>query len=380
MSAARQGAALAILGLAFAFLAVMSGLDRASFHQPAYIRLVPEAFRGEAHISIAARAFAAEDYAIAQDEARSALLASPMDSRGAAILGSAALLAGEQSQARKALALALALNPRDVMGRIYGFERALGDEDVPEAAMHLDAILQATQGSIFDPDFIDRLEALPNGRQAIARRLKSNPLWAQAYLTAEGVEPQALVDRARFLADSGSQAPVLGCAAVLPLARKLVQIRKRRMAERLWSAQCPDAEAPGTIADARFDAVGQDTASPFGWTRHNTGDVRVTSLSGEDTRVELENRSSVSRPVLSQPLGLDAGRYRVTARVVGPGERRVAATLSCDVPRRPPISADRIDEGGVTFELRDCADPLLVLWLRPGRGRVVLDRIAIEPA
>ena len=86
----------------------------------------------------------------------------------------------------------------------------------------------------------------------------------------------------------------------------------------------------------------------------------------------------MTRLVIAQPLAIDAGSYLVKAKVDGPGGQRVLAKIDCTTPSRPRASRQRIDREGQGVSAPDCDDAILGLWLRPGSGRVVIDRVELE--
>ena len=101
--------------------------------------------------------------------------------------------------------------------------------------------------------------------------------------------------------------------------------------------------------------------------------------SGDKPRIEIENRSSVTRLVLSQPVDLLPGTYALRAKVDGPGGQHLAASLNCTTPSRPRVRRARLDREGQQLVAPQCSDAVLSLWLRPGSGRVVVDRVELEP-
>lgn len=377
---ARRIGVAVIAAVLFALLALFSGADRYSEFQPTAVRFVPEPFRADAALVDASRALSRGEHAAAADYARAAVEASPTDARGLAILGAARELAGDPAAAREAFTIAARLGNREPLTQAYWFATRLASGEARVAADHLDAILRSRADFAPAQTYLAMLENTPGGRQALAEKLRSNALWSDSYLTAERLPVQSLRDRAQFLAGTQGEVPVIGCERIRPMLHNLAVRGYRGEAERLATAQCPEWAGQGPIADPEFEALGSDDGGPFGWRRHATGDVRASRLSGDRARVELENRSSVTRLVLSQPVALAEGRYVLSAKVDGPGGQRVAVSLDCGRPSRPALRRQRVDREGWTLESQACADALLGIWLRPGGERVVLDRVDLVPA
>lgn len=381
MSTGAQRIGLAVAAAAvFALLALFSGADRYSEFQPSAVRFVPEPFRADAALVDASRALARGEHEAAAAFALEAVTASPNDARGLAFFGAAKELDGDTGAAREAFAIAARMGHREPLTQAYWFATRLASGEAQEAADHLDAILRSRADFAPAQTYLAMLENTPGGRVALADKLRSNALWSDSYLTAERLPVQSLRDRARFLSGVEGEVPVIGCERIRPMLLNLAARGFRGEAERLAAAQCPEWAGQGPLADPEFEALGSDEAGPFGWRRHATGDVRASRLSGDRARVELENRSSVTRLVLSQPVALAEGRYVLSAKVDGPGGQRVAVSLDCGRPSRPALRRQRVDREGWTLESEACADALLGIWLRPGSERVVVDRIDLVPA
>lgn len=380
MSAATRRSVAAILAaVAFALLAVFSGADRYTEVQPAAIRFVPDAFRADAALAEASRALTREENAQAERFAREAISASPYDARGSAMLGAARALQGDAGGAETAFALAARLGHREPLTQAYWFASRLRAGEAEAAADHLDAILRSRRDFAPAQSYLGMLEASPEGRRALAEKLRSNALWSDRYLAAHSLPVETLRARASFLAGTQGAVPQIGCERIEAMLRELAKRGFRGEADRLAAAQCPRLAPGGPIADPEFEALGADQPVPFGWRRHASGDVRASRLSGDRARVELENRSSVTRLVLSQPVALPQGDYTLSAKVDGPGGQRVAVSLDCGVPRRPALRGERVDGEGWRIESTSCDNAVLGIWLRPGSGRVVVDRVDLQP-
>ncbi|WP_324826811.1 hypothetical protein [Qipengyuania zhejiangensis] len=377
VTGARIGATTAII--LFAILAMISGFDRMTETRQAFERFVPSAFQVGAAKRHAARALGEGDLEEAIALSRVAVARDPMDARGLAFLGAAAELSGDRAQAARAFGVSSQLGHRNPLTQIYLFSEDLARGNFDAAASRVDALLRAGDAAGVTQTYLAMLEASPEGRRALASRLGSSPQWANAYLSAAGADAAQLRTRADFLARDDADIGVLGCEATMPMILELARGNFRAEADGVARRHCPQAVPSGVIADNEFEQFGDDGSVSIGWRRYRTGDVRVTRLSGDEARIELENRSSVTKLVLSQPVALETGRYRVAAKVDGPGGQRLIAALNCTTPSRPQALRERIDQGGQALDAPTCSDAILSLWLRPGAGRVVVDRIDLEP-
>ena len=286
---------------------------------------------------------------------------------------------GEGPRADAIFSVIERMSRREPMAQIHFFERELASGDYAGAAGRLDAVLRASKENAVTQAMLSSLERSADGRSALALRLSDSPRWADAYLRRSGAPTADLRARAQILGRADGGIAVLGCEATLPMISELARRNFRADAEAIASRHCPEAAPGSVLADAEFENFGSEgPAAAIGWRRYRTGDLRVTRLSGDEARIEIENRSSVTRLVISQPLAVDAGSYLVKAKVDGPGGQRLLATIDCTTPSRPRASRQRVDREGQRVSAPDCDDAILSLWLRPGGGRVVIDRIELE--
>ncbi|QZD94867.1 hypothetical protein [Qipengyuania gelatinilytica] len=370
-SAARLWVTLASLG--FGALVLFSGFDRYSEHQPGAARLVPQPFQANAARAGAAQTLSREGTGAAR-HAVQAIDADPLDGRGPAYLGAARLAAGERGASRSAFEAADSLGLREPLVQAFFFDEALSSDDHAEAARRLDILLRAHPAMASIDYFFGSLERTPEGRRQLASRLAGDPVWSAAYLEAFRSDDDVLRARARFLAEAAGDL-ALGCERVEPMVTELVDRNYLAEARALASAHCRVNGKGGWLADPQFEELG--SASAFGWRRHGSGDVRIAVTGDSNKAVELESRAGVTRLVLSQPVVLEAGEYRVFARVSGSGPGRVLASLDCGTTRRPDSLGGSLGRGQLVAS-SGCADEVLGIWLRPGEGSVRLDDIRIE--
>ena len=368
------------LAIVFAGLALVSGFDRVSETRHTFTRFVPEGMQVGAAKRLAARALSAGEYPEAGRHALTAIAHDPLDPRGLSFLGAAASLQGDESRADTVLAVAERVSRRDPMAQIHFFARELDRGEYAAAAERLDAVLRSTRGNTVTQEMLAMLERSPQGRRALAERLPNSPHWARVYLADAGAASNQLRSRARILGQRDDGIAALGCDATLPMIGELARRNFRAEAELVAANHCPAAQPSGLVADPEFENFGTESASAaIGWRRYRSGDLRVTRLAGDEARIEVENRSSVTRLVIAQPVVLAAGAYVAQAKVDGPGGQRLIAALNCTTPTRPRPVRERLDRDGQRLDAPGCDEAVFSLWLRPGGERVVIDRVTLAP-
>lgn len=360
-----------VLAGVFALLAIFSGFDRASEHQPGIVRLVPEPFRADAWRAETVLALTL-DSEEAFGLAGRALSSDPLDARGPAFLGAALLARGDKSAAVEAFAVADRLSMREPLLQAFFFDVAVEQADYAEAARRLDVLLRAHPRLASIDYFFASLETSEAGRAELAARISDDPRWSAPYLGDFRSGDAVLRSRARFLGQSALSTGLV-CEQVDPLVRELARRNLLADARAISVAFCEEGSGGELVADAQFEQFGGD--SPFGWRRHGSGDVRIATVGTANRSIEIENRSGVTRLVLSQPVALEAGEYLLRARVSGTGEDRLLASIACGSPGRP-TGRETLAQGQ-RLSAPECPDQVLGIWVRPGRGAVGLDDIRL---
>ena len=362
--------AVAILGA----LSLISGLDRATIYEPDLTRLVPDVARADAWKVTAGQALSAGDGPQIETLTRRAIAADPADHRTVGMRG-AGLLGSDAEEAARSFAIADRMTARDPLVQAYAFDRALLSGDAAQAADRLDNLLRVHPRLSAIDYFFASLERTGEGRRQLAERLVEDRVWGNAYLSAQGAGDAVLRSRARFLASPDSDL-TLGCDRIEPMLRELAVRNFRGEAQALAARHCPERAMAQVVADVGFEAVGADAT--FGWRRHGSGDVRIVTVGERDKSLELQNRSGVTRLVVSQPVALDAGEYRAFASVSGTRPDSLIASLDCGTPQRPSSASGALARGQL-LRAGSCADLVLGIWVRPGGERVVIDNLRLEP-
>ena len=362
------------LAILFAVLALASGLDRYSGHEPAAVRLVPAPFRSDAARMASYLAAVRGDTSGALAQARLAVRHDPLSSLNVGALAVTSGASGQRGAAHDAFAVGHLLGWRHVLTQQYLFEINLAEGSLGAAARSLDAILRARSDLVLVHDLLGRLEQAPGGREALVTRLRGDPAWAALYLTAFQSDDAVLRRRARFLAAADSGLSPLGCRAVAPMVEALAARRYRAEAVSLAARHCPRMAPRGLLADPGFSAFAGGQGGALGWQRQSAGDVRV---SARDEGIEIANRASVTRLVLSQPVALSKGRYILAGTVQGLDPGLLVASLGCGTPQRPAAPDGLIAGEGQVLLAEGCADEVLGLWLRPGGGALQLGELRL---
>lgn len=370
--------ALTLVVLGYAVLALGSGLDRLSGANPSLERVVPGPFRAQAERSAAQLSLARQQSEPALRHARLAVAADPVDAASVSLLGTSLLLRNDFRGADQAFRVAARIGWRDTATQLYWFEAAFQAGDEEAAADRLDALLRTHRGLPQIDALLARLEASPEGRQALVRRMADRPAWLTGYLAPSGLSPAALSTRATVLADLARSGTRLGCDAITPFVSGALAGGGRSQAEQVWQAHCPQAKIAAGLADGGFEAFGRDPPYPFGWQARPSGDVTIETVGAprEGRALELRNTSSFSRLVLVQQVALAPGSYRLRGSAP-PG--RIAASLSCGGdPTLPSGVAGDIGGEGQILTVPECARLALGLWLKPGRQPARLDDLSLE--
>ena len=366
--------AVTVAALVFAPLAIISGLDRMAEHKPGMARLVPDAMKAASWRSATRQALAQENAELAGDTATRAVRADPYDPRGVSLLATAQLAAEDVSRAQKAFVAGDGLGHRMPLVQAYFFDVAMASGDAAQAAERLNTLLRVHPSLSTIDYFFGSLEASEAGRAELAARLLSDPEWSQAYLEAFQSNDDVLRTRAGFLAGRGQEI-ALGCERIGPMLEELARRNYRRDAMQLAQAQCPENATAQSLADPGFEQFGSDSA--FGWRRHGRGDVRLSLTGDADKQIEVENRSRAARLVMSQPVALPAGEYRLFASIDGERAGAVIASLDCGQPRSPRGVSASLSRGQL-LSAADCPDQVLGIWVRPDSGVLQIDDLRIS--
>jgi hypothetical protein len=385
---ARRGVWLVAAALFAALYVALAGsiaVDRAAASRPELADWVPGAFRQNSLTSTGERLILAGTPAQALPLAERLVARDPLAPQAAGLLGTGRLARGDVAGATTAFRLSAKLGWRDAATQVFWFDAALRAKDYNLAATRFGAIARQWPYAEAIDQLSARLESDPRGLAMLAQEIASGEKWAVAYATPQAFLPvDRLAGRARVLVAAGAIGGKLGCSAIAPLVGTL-QERRQALAGELWSRQCARAAAPGQLADGGFEAQpAPPPLSVFDWQFPGNGalDAAVVADSRNGKALRLSTSAATMVPVAAQRVVLGPGSYSVSWSEAGAGPARIAASLSCSADRSaadPRQGDGTAGRRAVTLKASDeCEAPLLQLWLRPGRGEVTIDDVAIS--
>lgn len=381
------GRVVAAMGLVLlAVAAVLSGTDRTSREFPSSASLVGWPYDTGAARAHAILAFVQKGPASTLDYARRSVQSDPISIQALSILGRAQLYSGQQQEAYRTFQVAGQLGWRDEFTQIYWMDQALQAGDVKIAAERLDALLRQSPDNGRRDTFLAVVSGSPEGRAAIANRLKLAPVWALSFaISLKDLPDDQVAHRVDIMRRTGRG--VWDCAATETIAQQLIDKNDIDLAQTIWRQNC--SPSGSLVHDGTFDHL--DTtkvAAGFAWRLTNSGDVSIEPIRTDDGNYRLEILVSATKtmPVLTQLIVLDPGRYRLTWQTpetdpAATGSLR--ASLGCRSGLADSLAGvpDPGHKGRYFLDLtvdRACPARQLVFWLAPGVP-VHLDDIVLRP-
>jgi len=384
----RIGRAGAVAGLiAMAILALLSGADRQSRDFPNAPSLSGWPYDTGNARAKAILAFVQTGPGSAIEYARRAILSDPLSVQAVSILGRSQLYAGQADQARKTFQVAGQLGWRDPMTQIYWLDQALQEGDYTVATQRLDALLRQSPDDENRDKFLAVVSQTPEGREALAERLKLAPDWARIYLTGiSRLRPEEIAQRVDLVQRTGRG--VWDCQATEAITQRLIEARQLAEAQSVWRLNC--ASSTSLIYDGGFDQLdASKPAAGFDWRLPTRGDVDIQLIKGQagNRLLNMSVNSAITMPVLRQLVVLKPGTYRLTWHMPETPENQADAlqvSLACkdDLSLAQPGEPDagKRDYRKLDFTIdSECPARQLVFWLAP-RSQVQLDDISLTSA
>ncbi len=382
----RQAAAAAGL-IAFAIAALLSGTDRQSREFPSAPSVIGWPYDTGAARARAISAFIQKGPKSAIGFARRAILSDPISAQPISLLGRSQLYAGQVQEARKTFEVAGQLGWRDGMTQIYWLDQAIQAGDIKVAAERLDALLRQSPRDENRDRFLAIVSATPEGRAAIALRLKAvpTPQWAPFYVSdVKDLPDEQLTQRVDVMLRTGRG--VWDCAYAAAITQRLIGANMLAAAQSVWSANCGTSNS--LVYDGGFDQLDTTQArTGFDWQLSNRGDVDVrpaTDITGNRS-LGLEVTSTRSLPVLRQLIVLPPGTYQLTWRTPDTtlnAARGISISLDCEnnlanaLPGKPDGSAKDRYVQIFTIDAK-CPARTLTIWLAPNFP-IHLDEILLK--
>jgi hypothetical protein len=386
----REAIALAIAGV-LAVAVVGSGLDRLSDAGNVDQAIVPWPFRAAADRAATIAYLDQRRPAKATAAARLAIAHEPRDARSIAAYATSLLEQGDEEGAAKAYAVSRALGWREPWTNVYWFGERLRNGDPAGAATYADALLRQSPALSRRNRMFDPIEATPEGRAAIARRLAAAPAWQASYFldtTAPGEgDPIARADVARRLARDEH---VRDCGLVAPLLSALVRVRQPASALEVYRLHCAADAASSIIADGLFLRANIAAPStPLDWQFSAEGaiDVRLERRQGIRGRaVIVSNEGPIEFAFIGQLSLAAPGEHRVSWRATqasGAPSEAIDVAIACGKQVHPWSVKQRLDPRTSRFEATivvppDCAEPWLSFGVAQGARDIALAEVALR--
>lgn len=379
----------ALLGLAYAALAVASGLDRATLTRPELAPRVPRFAASEALRSEGSHALASGEGQRALALGEQAVVKAPLDPASTALLGAARYATGDRGGADKAFRVAAQLGWRVPYTQLYMLGRAIEVGDYRVAALRLDALARQSPAVLAERQLFDPLERSAPGRAALAERMRANPPWLRAYaMDVQGLTPDRLAQRVAVLGELARRGGVVGCAPIGAPVSRLIAAGLVSDAARLWREHCPAARQAllydGTFARAALD----QSESEFAWTF--IGNSQVSAVfepagTAPARAVVIDSSAPRAAQVMRQLVLLAPGAYRLSwqaEREGGTPGAQVLAQFACQ-----PATSDglepRFDPASRRWSVRLVADGTCpARWIgfavKPGASGVRIADVRLE--
>lgn len=382
----RFGKALATTSLvAFAVAALLSGTDRKSALFPNAPSMVGWPYDTGAARSKAILAFVKTGPASAIDNARRSIVSDPIAAQTISVLARAQLYAGQLESAHRTFSVTAQLGWRDSLTQLYWMDQALQAGDVKVAAERLDALLRQSPDDENRDKYLAIITATPEGRSAVAERLKLSPNWSPVFATYVGNLPlDQLSQRVDVMRRTGPR--IWECASTEALSQRLIGSSMFAEAQAVWQLNCPKSDS--LVFDGDFERIDlTKPSSGFNWVLSDRGDVDI-SLTEDQPRHRILNidvKAAVSQPVLRQLVILKPGQYRLTWRAPGITQeqaRIVRASLSCGSGRDEAANGQRVPEQADTYGIdfnvdEQCPARHLTFWI-DSRSSARISHVALN--
>ncbi len=377
-----------MLGLiALAIAALLSGTDRQSKEFPNSPSLMGWPYDTGAARARAISAFVQSGPKSAIGLARRAILSDPISAAPISLLGRSQLQAGQLEAANNTFKVTAQLGWRDAITQIYWLDQAMQAGDMKIAAERLDALLRQNPDDENRNKFLAIVSATPEGRAALAQRLKAVPTWTDVYVRdVKDLPTEDLAQRVDVVLRTGRG--VWPCSASSIITQKLIDSNMLAQAQSVWRGNCLASNS--LVFDGEFDQLDTTgTTQGFDWEFSRRGDVDIapTTDSAGNRRLDIEVTAPRTLPVLSQLVVLQAGTYRLTWRTPDTpanAARAIMVSLSCGF-NLGDAQPGEADGGAKDRHLKvftvdsSCAARRLIFWLPPRTSPIHLDDVVLQP-
>lgn len=374
----------------FAIASVVSGLDRASESRLGAAKWVPAPFRVSSARELARQQMANGHAALAIVNARSSVARDPADARSVGLYGAALELSGKATAAREAFTVAGAMGWREPLTQLYWMSVAFEERNFRVATLRLDAVLRQAPEYPGHMELLAAVEAYPEGREQLAKRLADAPAWRDSYFSeSSALPPSSQILRAEVARRLAEAEGMRDCQVVGGLVTSLTRIREFASARMVWQAHCRHPEDSSFLSDPGFSRVDPKRhGTEFEWALSDDSAVGVMlgpkhGFSGR--ALTVESTSERETAFATQMTVLPPGTYTASwlARDSdGKPAADVGLSVSCnrDMPqnRQTTLRDPQTARWDATFTVTaDCPAQWLSLRISPGTRTATIDDIAI---
>ena len=372
----------------YAVLAAGSGADRLSASDPGLAAKIPALFASAAIRTLGAQALSDGKAMDALALGTRAIYNEPTEPQSTALFGAGKLATGDRLQADRAFRVAGQLGWRVPITQSYWMGQALADGKYDIAALRLDALLRQQPALLRQRQLTDPMERNPAGQAALIARMQLRPEWLKAYTGDVFDLPVDMVlQRAEVLSGAARAGLVVGCKQAAPIASMLAGSNQPKAGIALWQQHCP-AAGTGLIGDERLTTLDIGaTPSAFTWVLVGNGELSLAvepSGTGPAKRLLIDGMADLAKPVLTQQVVLDPGRYALSWRTgdgAGRASDHVLAALAC--PGEAPVwLAPTLDRAANLWRAQlqidgHCPAQQLIFGAAAHSGRVWLEQIGL---
>lgn len=325
-------AGMTVVGLALGWSILSGSMADYLARRDPQAALAWESRNAGALSALAERKLDAGDVAGAEQAARAALVADPLEIAATRVLGLAADRRGDLARADRLMNSAGARNHRDAQLQTWLFARTSAKGDFTEAFARADALVRA------EPDMARRFYPVmsemarrPEAIGPLALRLKTRPPWrdsfVQAYIrqASDPADPYLLIERLE--AAGAPPSPVERQA----LIGRLVQDQRFQQAFLFWVEGLSKADLDNLtdVFDGGFN--GSAASAPFNWTveRAAKGFIDYDPPAGREDRALHLVFQGAPAPggFVRQLLVLSPGRHVLRGQVRADGFEAVAGPV-----------------------------------------------------
>jgi tetratricopeptide (TPR) repeat protein len=208
----------------------------------------------------------------AQQLAKRAVLANPLDGRALRIMAQVAEAEGNTKLALDLYQKASILAPRDLPSHIWLLDNALQSRQAEPAVHHLDAFLRLSPVGL-SPDWQVMMQSQahvlavnPAAQPFMIQALSKNPPWRRSFLSSFSEAKLPLDDIAGFL-NNLSKVSRLDLGEYQPWLNRLIAEQRYMQAYVTWAQLIPMKQRKylGNVFDGGFEVAQEDQQGIFAW-------------------------------------------------------------------------------------------------------------------